>query len=78
MYLNILISSIKNLVTFKPDLCYIAMTANGIAFYKDMIIVLLVKLFDVKLVYHFHNKGVSSRQENFVDNLLQWDHWDQD
>src|SRR5690606_31661276 len=30
----------------------------------------LIKLFRVKLVYHFHNKGVSTKKDKFFDNLL--------
>jgi glycosyltransferase involved in cell wall biosynthesis len=70
IYLNILFSTIKNLLFFKPDLCYIAITAKGVAFYKDAIIAIIVKLFGVKVVYHFHNKGVSNYQDKFWYNLF--------
>lgn len=69
-FIKILLVVLKQLVTFKPKLCYIAITAKGSAFYKDSIIAILVKLFGVKIAYHFHNKGVSSRQHFFIDNLL--------
>ena len=69
-YLNILKQILQNLISFKPQLCYIALTAKGAAFYKDAMVIILVKLFRKKLVYHFHNKGVSDRQEKFIDNLL--------
>lgn len=69
-YLSILIQTIRQLIKFKPDLCYVALTASGAAFYKDVLVILLIKLFNVKLVYHFHNKGVSTRQHQFIDNLL--------
>ena len=69
-YISILSQVIKNLFALRPNLCYLAITAQGIGFYKDAIVVLLVKLFGVKLVYHFHNKGVINRQDKFIDNLL--------
>lgn len=61
---------LHQLIIFRPDLCYFAITAKGSAFYKDALIVFLMKIFGVKLVYHFHNKGVSTRQDKWIDNLL--------
>lgn len=61
---------LRCLIFFKPNLCYFAITAKGAAFYKDTSIVLLLKIFNVKLVYHLHNKGVSLNQEKWLDNLL--------
>jgi glycosyltransferase involved in cell wall biosynthesis len=57
-------------IIWKPNLCYIAITAKGPAFYKDALFVTLSKLFGIKLLYHFHNKGVSTRQDKLLDNLL--------
>ena len=69
-YITILWKVLRNLIVNRPDLCYFAITAKGIAFYKDAVVVMLVKIFRVKLIYHFHSKGVSTRQDRFVDNLL--------
>lgn len=69
-YLSILGNLLKQLIRFKPQLCYLAITAKGLAFYKDALIALIVKLFGVKLVLHFHNKGVITRQHLFFDNLI--------
>lgn len=69
-YLSILLQVYKRLLRIKPDVCYLAITAKGPAFYKDALLALLVKFFDVKLVFHFHNKGVSTRQFKWIDNLI--------
>jgi len=69
-YLRILISFIRQIVKFKPDLIYLAITAKGIGFYKDLPIAIIAKLFRKKLVLHYHNKGVKTRQNNFFDNFL--------
>lgn len=70
LYLNILFKVLNQLINNKPEMVYIAMTAQGIAFYKDMIIAFLAKLFNCQLVIHFHNKGVSLRQNKSIDNFL--------
>lgn len=69
-YVSILWKVLRYLITNHPDLCYLAITAKGVPFYKDTLVVLLVKLFRVKLIYHFHNKGVSTRHDKLIDNFL--------
>ncbi|WP_332456895.1 glycosyltransferase family 4 protein [Petrimonas sp.] len=69
-YFRIVVQVLWQMLTHKPNLCYIAITAKGPAFYKDSLIVYIVKLFSVHIVYHFHNKGVSHRQNKVLDNLL--------
>jgi glycosyltransferase involved in cell wall biosynthesis len=58
------------LLTWRPDLCYIAPTAKGPGFYKDFPIMLLARLVCNKRVLHFHNKGVAERQDHMLDHLL--------
>ncbi len=53
----------------RPKLCYLALTTTGTAFYKDFLIVVLLKLFQVKLVYHLHNKGISLHQDNAINKF---------
>jgi glycosyltransferase involved in cell wall biosynthesis len=60
----------RQLITNRPDLCYFTPTAAGPGFYKDALLIAIVKLFGIKTVFHYHNKGVSGRQEHPVDNLL--------
>ena len=69
-YLHILGKVMWNIITDRPDLCYLTISSKGAPFYKDAIIVWMVKLLRVKLVYHFHNKGVSLNHDRFMDNLL--------
>jgi len=61
---------LKTVIIHRPDLCYFSMTSKCTPFYKDASLALLVKLLGVKIVYHFHNKGVSVNQNKFIDNLL--------
>ncbi len=52
------------------DLCYMTLTAKGFGFYKDFLIVLVLKLFGKEIVYHFHNKGVEQNSGNTLNRLL--------
>ena len=69
-YLKILILFLKNIIDFKPATIYIAITARGLGFYKDLPIAILAKLFSKKLILHYHNKGVALNQNKKVDNVL--------
>lgn len=69
-YFRILYQVVRHLINSRPDLCYLAITAKGLGFYKDALIALIIKLFNVKLVFHFHNKGVKSQQDKKINHLF--------
>ncbi|HSB92413.1 MAG TPA: glycosyltransferase family 4 protein [Flavitalea sp.] len=52
------------------NLCYMTLTATGSGFLKDLMIVCILKLFRQKIIFHFHNKGVSKASKNPVMDLL--------
>lgn len=54
----------------RPQLVYITPNACGGAFYKDFIVVEMLKRMGCKVVAHYHNKGVSTRQNHWLDNCL--------
>ena len=54
----------------KPDLCYLALTATGAAFYKDVLLIALLRIAHIKRIYHLHNKGVSKHQLNRINRIL--------
>lgn len=66
----------KAIKEFLPDLVYITPNAAGGAFYKDFVIVQYIKRClkkyspNARIVVHYHNKGVASRQDKFLDNFL--------
>ena len=57
-------------ISYKPDLVYVSLTSNGMGFYKDALLVFMLKLQGSKLIYHFHNKGIKNHQHKFLNNLL--------
>ena len=60
----------KTVKAVKPDLVYITPNSAGAPFYKDFIIVMMLKMMGQKIVMHFHNKGVETRQDKWLDNWL--------
>ena len=63
---------------FQPNIVYITPNAAGGAFYKDFIIVQYIKHCikkyikdnNSKIAIHYHNKGVSKKQNKILDNIL--------
>lgn len=53
-----------------PDLVYVTPNACGGAFYKDFIVVQMLKRMGCRVVVHYHNKGVSARQDKWLDDWL--------
>lgn len=60
----------KAVKSVKPDLVYITPNLAGIPFYKDFITIMMLKMMGQKVVMHFHNKGVETRQGKWLDNWL--------
>jgi glycosyltransferase involved in cell wall biosynthesis len=52
------------LIVNRPDLVYFTITPHGAAFYRDILMVVLVKIFGIKLVYHLHGKGIKRYYPN--------------
>ena len=69
-FLKLLVQIRKEVKDFRPDLVYVTPNACGGAFYKDFVVVQMLKLMGCRVVAHYHNKGVSTRQNKFFDDLL--------
>ncbi|GHT54724.1 glycosyl transferase [Bacteroidia bacterium] len=70
VYICLIKQIIQEIRKIRPELCYVTVNATGGPFYKDFIIIQLLKIFKCKIVVHYHNKGVSTRQNRLLDNIL--------
>ena len=59
-----------HLLKNRPDLCYITLNTTGQGFYKDGLLAIIAKTLGVPVVYHLHNKGVSTRHDRSMDDRL--------
>ncbi len=62
--------TVRLLAGTRFDLCYFALTAKGVAFYKDAVLVALVSLFRLPVVFHLHSKGIATRGNRALDRML--------
>lgn len=60
----------KEVRKLRPQLVYVTPNACGGAFYKDFIVVEMLKRMGCKVVVHYHNKGVATRQNCKFDDCL--------
>ena len=60
----------RTVKVFKPDLVYITPNAAGGAFYKDFMVVNMVKRMGCRVLCHYHNTGVQRRQMHTFDDQL--------
>lgn len=48
---------LKAILKKKPDLVYFTLSASGYAFYRDLLYVIIIKLFRIKILFHLHGRG---------------------
>jgi len=60
----------KEVKRLRPEFVYVTPNACGGAFYKDFIVVQMLKCMGCKVVVHYHTKGVATRQDRRFDDFL--------
>lgn len=64
----------KEIREFRPDVVYVTPCSAGGSFYKDFVFVQTVKAeakkVGAQVLLHFHNKGVRTRQDRWLDDKL--------
>lgn len=69
-YIIFLYTVVKTVKKEHPHLVYVTPVATGVAFYRDYVLMVLLKMMKCNVVAHFHNKGVSTRENKWLDNKL--------
>lgn len=69
-FLKLLVTVFRYVRQVKPQLVYITPNSCGGAFYKDFVVVQMLKWMRCRVVVHYHNKGVAQRQNNWFDDKL--------
>jgi glycosyltransferase involved in cell wall biosynthesis len=68
--LKLYVGIVTFLANNKVDLCYLTINSRGLAWLKELVIVVILKIFNVPLIYHFHNKGVRFNATTFWKKIL--------
>lgn len=61
---------LKELIIFKPNLVYFTLSPIGFAFYRDVIYVLLLKIFRANILYHLHGKGINNAAKKPINRII--------
>lgn len=68
--ISIYFKLLSKLLTNRYDLVYFTLSPLGFAFYKDAGLVYLLKLFNCKIIFHLHGKGIKDElKSNFKKKL---------
>jgi hypothetical protein len=63
----VVLKTIRKLLTNRYRFIYFTLNLNGMAFYRDLILVGILKLFRQKCLFHLHGKGQNiSYAQNFL------------
>jgi glycosyltransferase involved in cell wall biosynthesis len=68
--INIQVKILVKLLSNNYDLCYMTLSSSTPGFYKDLFVVIILKFFGKKVVYHFHNKGVERCSKSGLNRFL--------
>ncbi len=55
---RLLFAVLREMFLFKPELVYMTPAPTGWAFYRDLMLVEIMKLFPVKVILHLHGQGI--------------------
>lgn len=58
----------REVENFQPDLVYVTPNAKGGAFFKEFLVVQMLKRMNCNVIAHYHNKGVSTKQNHWLYN----------
>lgn len=69
-YFKILGQLFWEIISFRPKLCYFALSAAGVAFYKDLLLIFVLRTFRVPVIFHLHNKGIEAYKKRWLLDFL--------
>ncbi len=68
-----LIFLIYTLAKVKPDYVYFVPAISGLSFFRECVYALLIKLFNIPIIYHLHGKGISDYTRNpILKRIYTW------
>lgn len=68
--LRIQVAVIKSLILKKYDFYYITLTTKSIGFLKDIFLIIILKIFNKRLIYHINNRGVKEFESKKFYHIL--------
>ena len=64
------LSIILNAIKFRPDLCYVTPSSWDWGFYRDYIVISLLKMLRIPVIAHFHNKAPKEWMQKSYNQFL--------
>lgn len=62
---------VYNLTSNRPSIVYFTLCPTGNIFYRDLVFALIVKCFNIKIIYHLHVRGIAQEaRRSRIKNML--------
>lgn len=68
--ISVFVRLLEELTIHRPQFVYFQISPLNLAFYRDLIYVVLIKLFNVKIVYHMRGKGIKYAARKYWQKRL--------
>lgn len=69
-FFRLLVMLIRDLIRFKPDSVYFTLCPTGMAFWRDCLLVAVIKCFPVRIVFHLHARGIKARSGSIFQRVI--------
>ncbi len=68
--ISVFLSCARHLIFNRPDLVYVTANSAGLSFWKDFLVILMLKMFGVKHCMHYLNKGFFKYDQSLIGRLI--------
>ena len=70
IFCKVFVKLIHECIFHRPQLIYFQISPVGVAFLRDLIFITVIKILNIKILYHLHGKGIKRRSKNMVLKIL--------
>jgi glycosyltransferase involved in cell wall biosynthesis len=71
-YVKLFLSVLIYGLFWRPKLVYVTPSAKSLGLLKDGVLIIICKILGLRVVLHFHNKGIKSLQNKFYSGALKY------
>lgn len=71
IFIGVLKRLIDELCKHRPVFVYFQLSPHGVAFFRDLIYITIIKSHNIKIVYHLHGKGINEKA-SYLKNFYRY------
>ncbi len=67
---NLTFQLVRKIITFRPDYIFFTISPRGLAFFRDLLFVAIMKFFRIDIIFRLHRIGLAERAKNKMIKIL--------